>query len=586
MTTKQLDMTFDAMSLRDNGPASPIDQQHQRRFSQYGSERGPASPLTRKSTNGSSHGINGSGVAGNSGYQSQRNSMGLSMNGPQNMNGLQSMNGTQSMNGKRHSNRMSLASVNWSPPQASPIQSPVLQQDPRQQQYYQHQAYAYQPMMQPGPILGQFQPQPYPQPPQHLQHQQQQQQQQGEEHIDTIPTAIVIKNIPFSVKRDSLLAILDNLDIPKPYAFNYHFDNGIFRGLAFANYRTAEEADLVFNTVNGYEVQGRKLRVEYKKVMPAAEQEKRDQEKAAAAALAAQEALQRREIEIMEAQLLEQQQLQQQERQERQRELMELQSREFDRNRNRASAVLLERRDSGRSLVDREDSSSSLNQLDLNDGETLAFYDRLLMFRGDATKDDMIFPENLSPRQRRILHLIADKLSLHHFTEGEGNLRRLIIMKPNPNNAAGLDSLSAASPSNPAKQRPMSFAGRGSLRSESPIYKSRSPLQDIPSSTMVSNSGNNGIVSSSIFPSSSGYTSASTTFTSTTRSTGSSSPTRSLYRKSMVFDATAGNGLLGAAAANLIYPIRQPKGPEPGKMFSIREQKQLRDATMIKPAFF
>ncbi|KAF9961116.1 hypothetical protein BGZ72_004880 [Mortierella alpina] len=579
------------MSLRDNGPASPMDHQqqhqgphqpqHQRRYSQYASERVPTSPLTRKPTNG---GVNGNGNT-TPGYHSQRNSMG--------------MNGNQSMSGKRQSNRMSLASVNWSPPQASPIQSPVLQQDPRQQQYYQHQAYAYQPMMQPGPLLGQFQPQPYPQPPmqfqqqappQHLamqmqmqqplqQMQQMQQQQQGEEHVDTIPTAIVIKNIPFSVKRDSLLAILDNLDIPKPYAFNYHFDNGIFRGLAFANYRTAEEADLVFQSVNGFEVSGRKLRVEYKKVMPAAEQEKRDQEKAAAAALAAQEQLQRREMDIMEAQLLEQQQQQQFERQERQRELIELQNREFDRTRNRASAVLLERRDSGRSLLDRDDSSASLNQLDLNDGETLAFYDRLLMFRGDATKDDMVFPENLSARQRRILHLIADKLSLYHYTEGEGNLRRLIIMKTPPPNAVLESAASLGSGSGtPTKQRPMSFAGRGSLRSESPIYKTRTPLADIPSSSAVTTTTMTSTITTST-------PSTYTTYTSTTRSSGSASPTRSLYRKSMIFDAaTAAAG--GSAAANLIYPIRQPKGPEPGKQFTVREQKQLRDATMIKPAFF
>jgi len=50
-----------------------------------------------------------------------------------------------------------------------------------------------------------------------------------------------------------------------------------------------------------------------------------------------------------------------------------------------------------------------------------------------------------------------------------------------------------------------------------------------------------------------------------------------------VFDAVAGNN---APGANLIYPIRQPKGPEPGKVFTVREQKQLRDATMIKPAGF
>ncbi|KAK3831897.1 MAG: hypothetical protein J3R72DRAFT_244647 [Linnemannia gamsii] len=476
-------------------------------------------------------------------------------------------------------------SQNWSPPQASPIQSPVLQQDPRQSQYYQHpQAYAYQPMMQPGPLLGQFQPQPYQQPPpMHMQQQPMPQQLGQEDHIDTIPTAIVIKNIPFSVKRDSLLAILDNLDIPKPYAFNYHFDNGIFRGLAFANYRTAEEADMVFQSVNGFEVSGRKLRVEYKKVMPAAEQEKRDQEKAAAAALAAQDALQRREMEIMEAQMMEQQQ-QQQERQERQRELMELQSREFDRTRNRASAALLERRDSGRSLLDRDESVSNLNQLDLNDGETLAFYDRLLMFRGDATKDDMIFPENLSARQRRILHLIADKLSLHHYIEGEGNLRRLIIMKTAPPASAVLDSAASLrdSPGTPTKQRPMSYAGRGSIRSESPIYKSRSPLPDIPSAAGTTSTYTTTTTTAGTASSTTG--SSYTANPSTTRSTGSVSPTRSLYRRSMVFDASSSS--TGTNGGNLIYPIRQPKGPEPGKMFTIRDQKELRDATMIKPAFF
>lgn len=51
MTTKQLDMSFDAMSLRDNGLSSPVD----RRFSQYGgSERAPTSPVGRKPANGGS----------------------------------------------------------------------------------------------------------------------------------------------------------------------------------------------------------------------------------------------------------------------------------------------------------------------------------------------------------------------------------------------------------------------------------------------------------------------------------------------------------------------------------------------------
>lgn len=57
------------------------------------------------------------------------------------------------------------------------------------------------------------------------------------------------------------------MDVPAAYAFNYHFDNGVFRGLAFANYRTPEETEIVVNTINGLEIGGRKLRVEYKRVL-------------------------------------------------------------------------------------------------------------------------------------------------------------------------------------------------------------------------------------------------------------------------------------------------------------------------------
>lgn len=58
------------------------------------------------------------------------------------------------------------------------------------------------------------------------------------------------------------------MDIPTAYAFNYHFDNGVFRGLAFANYKTPEDTEIVVNAVNGLEVGGRKLKVEYKKMLP------------------------------------------------------------------------------------------------------------------------------------------------------------------------------------------------------------------------------------------------------------------------------------------------------------------------------
>lgn len=99
----------------------------------------------------------------------------------------------------------------------------------------------------------------------------------GEEEL--IPTAIVIKNIPFAVKKEQLVQLMTEINLPLPYAFNYHFDNGVFRGLAFANFTTAEETGTVIDMLNGFELQGRKLRVEYKKMLPIQERERIEREK-------------------------------------------------------------------------------------------------------------------------------------------------------------------------------------------------------------------------------------------------------------------------------------------------------------------
>ncbi|KAI9653183.1 MAG: hypothetical protein M1831_006141 [Alyxoria varia] len=96
---------------------------------------------------------------------------------------------------------------------------------------------------------------------------------------DLIPTAIVIKNIPFAVKKEQLVEIMTNMSLPLPYAFNYHFDNGIFRGLAFANFSSPEDTSQVIVHMNHLEVLGRKLRVEYKKMLPQHERDKIEREK-------------------------------------------------------------------------------------------------------------------------------------------------------------------------------------------------------------------------------------------------------------------------------------------------------------------
>src|ERR1700733_12338790 len=99
------------------------------------------------------------------------------------------------------------------------------------------------------------------------------------DHEELIPTAIVIKNIPFAVKKDQLIQMMTDMNLPLPYAFNYHFDNGVFRGLAFANFTSPEETTIVIEAMNHMELQGRKLRVEYKKMLPLQERERIEREK-------------------------------------------------------------------------------------------------------------------------------------------------------------------------------------------------------------------------------------------------------------------------------------------------------------------
>lgn len=104
-------------------------------------------------------------------------------------------------------------------------------------------------------------------------------QSQHDKKDDLIPTAIVIKNIPFNVRKEVLQAIMIEMNLPQPYAFNYHFDNGVFRGLAFANFSSAEETRQVIERMNQLDVHGRKLRVEYKKMLPEHERERIEREK-------------------------------------------------------------------------------------------------------------------------------------------------------------------------------------------------------------------------------------------------------------------------------------------------------------------
>ena len=101
--------------------------------------------------------------------------------------------------------------------------------------------------------------------------------------------SIVIENIPLHVSRETMLNIIvcalqlcsprhlysphfqSSLSIPKPFAFNYHFDeHGSFCGRAYAHFPQPADADVAVVTLNDFRVGLCKLRVKYRNIIPIA----------------------------------------------------------------------------------------------------------------------------------------------------------------------------------------------------------------------------------------------------------------------------------------------------------------------------
>ncbi|PSK56589.1 RNA-binding post-transcriptional regulator cip2 [Elsinoe australis] len=213
---------------------------------------------------------------------------------------------------------------------------------------------------------------------------------------ELIPTAIVIKNIPFAVKKEQLVAIMTDLGLPLPYAFNYHFDNGIFRGLAFANFTSADETASVIDALNHFELQGRKLRVEYKKMLPAQERERIEREK-----------------------------------RERRGQLEE--------QHRPMPGPTLQTQPSISSLSNIPATSPSpvsarggiASAIDMNDPETLEFYTKLAVFK-ERPDEVYMLPPNLTPQQRRTVHTLAHHMGLAHMSKGVGEQRAVHVYKQAP----------------------------------------------------------------------------------------------------------------------------------------------------------
>lgn len=191
--------------------------------------------------------------------------------------------------------------------------------------------------------------------------------------------------------------------------------------------------------LNGFDVQGRKLRVEYKKVLQAGEKERIEREKA---------------IRRMRSMQLEKEQaaMQQQSAYE---DFGTVLSTPFTPQRSfSASNVYQAQQYSPPQMPPLPPSQpygvaspplpsvspgvgggvkSSSNELDLNDPSTLEIYSRILLFKDDPMRDELAFSRTLSPKQRRVVHLVAQKLGVYHYSVGEGEERYAVVTRIDPN---------------------------------------------------------------------------------------------------------------------------------------------------------
>lgn len=219
----------------------------------------------------------------------------------------------------------------------------------------------------------------------------------------------MIKNIPFAVKKEQLVQLMVDMNLPLPYAFNYHFDNGVFRGLAFANFTSPQETEQVIQALNHMDLSGRKLRVEYKKMLPLAERERIEREKR-----------ERR------GQLEEQHRPVPQSQLHNQVSMSSL-------SRNTPSPLSHRSAKPGKSWNESLSPTELINQdIDMNDAKTLEFYTNMTLFKQDPSREVLIFPPTLEPHHRRVVHTLAHHMGLMHTSRGSGEARQVHIHRPAP----------------------------------------------------------------------------------------------------------------------------------------------------------
>jgi RNA recognition motif-containing protein len=194
--------------------------------------------------------------------------------------------------------------------------------------------------------------------------------------VEKPDTILVLKNLPFSLKQDQLQEILMAMNTTAPQSINLHFDNmGVFRGMAFIKYRAIDDAIKVYESLNGYDVGGRKVRVEYK------------------------------------------------------------------------------RKNKGQQL---DIPSEWQEEEDLR-----KLWEQVRDFSNNPTVNEISFTPNLTVNQRKQIHVMAEKLKLTHYSNGEGEGRYICIKKSPTTTASSAPTTTSTLVSGSSSQAHSSSASSG-----------------------------------------------------------------------------------------------------------------------------
>ena len=84
------------------------------------------------------------------------------------------------------------------------------------------------------------------------------------QHIsEVLSVTIAIKSLPVTLEKSQFLEIMERVHLTAPKTLTFQHDVGIFQGRAFARFGTIEEAQQAIDALNGFEIQGRTLSVDF-----------------------------------------------------------------------------------------------------------------------------------------------------------------------------------------------------------------------------------------------------------------------------------------------------------------------------------